>query len=70
MLHPEGLPQLAWEVQQAHPEASGNPLSKGVHGDGILQKMASQYDATQYNAIVVSPSSAHLMPFRIIQASF
>ena len=58
MLHPEGLAPLAQQVHDAHPEANEGGIASGVHGDGILHKMNTQYDRTQYNAIVVSPVSS------------
>ena len=56
MLHPGNLRDLARQVNEAHPQNADGALSKGVYGDGILQKMNTQYDSTQYGAIVVSNS--------------
>ena len=55
MLHPEQLQQLAEEIEQ---QADGKPsMPKEIYGEGILQKLETVFDGTQYNAIAVSAES-------------
>ena len=51
MLHPERLADLGRLVEQQH---SGNQrLPRDAFGEGVQQRMTSQFDATQFGAIVV-----------------